>query len=140
MKKVLAFGSFDPMHEGHVNFLEQARALGDHLTVVVARDRTLLQQKGREPRASEEKRLTRVAKVRAVGRAIIGSEQVEAYDLLGELEFDVVVLGYDQEPSDDRVREELDKIGKRDVKVVRLQSYKPDIYKSSILSHHPKII
>ena len=41
MKKVLVFGTFDGLHEGHKDFLRQAKQYGDHLTVVVGRDSTV---------------------------------------------------------------------------------------------------
>lgn len=40
MKKVLAFGTFDGFHRGHLSFLEQAKSHGNYLIVVVARDKT----------------------------------------------------------------------------------------------------
>lgn len=133
MKKVLVFGCFDPLHAGHVNFFEQAKALGDHLTVVVAHDSALRAHKRRKPRAPAEERLTRVAEVPAVDRALIGNRQANKYELLSEIDFDVVALGYDQEPSDDKVREELARRKKEWVKVVRLKPYKPERFKSSKL-------
>lgn len=38
MKKVLTYGTFDLLHYGHINLLERAKALGDHLTVAVSTD------------------------------------------------------------------------------------------------------
>ncbi len=39
--KVMAVGVFDLLHAGHLHYLEQAKSLGDHLTVVVAHDDTV---------------------------------------------------------------------------------------------------
>ena len=38
--KVMAVGVFDLLHAGHLHYLEQAKSLGNHLTVVVAHDDT----------------------------------------------------------------------------------------------------
>ncbi|MEB2298499.1 glycerol-3-phosphate cytidylyltransferase [Lysinibacillus xylanilyticus] len=38
MKKVITYGTFDLLHWGHIRLLERARALGDHLTVVLSTD------------------------------------------------------------------------------------------------------
>ena len=38
MKKILTYGTFDLLHHGHINLLQRARALGDHLTVAVSTD------------------------------------------------------------------------------------------------------
>lgn len=133
MKRVIAFGSFDPLHEGHRDFFRQAKALGDHLTVVVAHDEALRAHKRREVFQSAEERLAAVAEVPEVDRALIGNKQANKYTLLSELDFDIVVLGYDQAPHDNVVRQELDKRGKQHVRIVRLKAHKPDTYKSSII-------
>ena len=39
--KVMAVGVFDLLHAGHLHYLEQAKSLGSHLTVVVAHDDTV---------------------------------------------------------------------------------------------------
>jgi len=44
---VLATGGFDPVHSGHVRYLEQARNLGDRLVVGVNSDAWLSRKKGR---------------------------------------------------------------------------------------------
>jgi glycerol-3-phosphate cytidylyltransferase len=38
MKKVLTYGTFDLLHNGHINLLRRARELGDHLTVALSTD------------------------------------------------------------------------------------------------------
>ncbi len=131
MTRVLVFGSFDPLHEGHINFFEQARVLGDHLTVVVAHDEALSSHKGRDPHAPVEERMAAVAESGLADEVLIGSTQAGDYTLLAELNFDVIALGYDQEPADEAVREELDKRGKEQVRIVRLKPYRSDVYKSS---------
>ena len=40
MKRVLAFGAFDPLQKEHMDFLRQAKELGDHLYVVSVDDGT----------------------------------------------------------------------------------------------------
>ena len=41
MTRVMAVGVFDLLHAGHLHYMEQAKSLGDHLTVVVAHDDTV---------------------------------------------------------------------------------------------------
>lgn len=38
MKKVITYGTFDLLHEGHINLLKRAKALGDYLLVGVTTD------------------------------------------------------------------------------------------------------
>jgi glycerol-3-phosphate cytidylyltransferase len=49
MTRVITFGTFDVLHIGHVNILEQARKLGDALYVGVSSDELNFKKKGRYP-------------------------------------------------------------------------------------------
>lgn len=131
--RVLAFGTFDPLHQGHQQFLASARQLGTHLTVIVARDRTIQQQKSRRPHQNENDRLTAVAALPPVDEARLGDTDPDDYQLLKQLDFDVLALGYDQQPEDQRVQEILTAAGKPHAKIVRLPAYRSDKYKSSLL-------
>jgi cytidyltransferase-like protein len=132
-KRVIAFGTFDPMHEGHRDFFRQAKILGEHLLVIVGRDSAIRENKGREPFYDEKARLRCVKEESDVDEALLGEEWplVDKYGLLSKLKFDVLVLGYDQKPSDGEVLKELKKRGKSNsVEVVRLKAYKSEMYKS----------
>src|SRR5687768_10413206 len=104
MTRVIAFGVFDPLHEGHKDFLRQAKELGDHLIVVVAHDSAIRAYKQREPQQTEEERLAAVKTLPFVDEVMLGRKTADRYHLLGEVEFDVVALGYNQKPSDEEVR------------------------------------
>lgn len=132
MTRVLAFGAFDPLHAGHRNFFLQARQLGDHLQVVVASDAALKAQK-HEPYQPQVRRVAAVAADASVDEARVGSEAAWDFSLLRELHFDILVLGYDQAPTDEDVRQQLVNHDKAHVRVVRLQPFRPDTYKSSRL-------
>ena len=45
MKRVTVSGGFDPVHIGHLQMLDDAKALGDHLTVILNSDKFLLEKK-----------------------------------------------------------------------------------------------
>ena len=38
MKKVITYGTYDLLHQGHINLLKRAKALGDYLIVGVTND------------------------------------------------------------------------------------------------------
>lgn len=128
---VLVFGTFDPLHAGHSAFFAQARALGDHLTVIVARDSTIRRTKGREPFMPETQRCHTVAADPAVDEVRLGDADPERYQALRELAVDVIAVGYDQTPDDGSIRTLLRRLGKPSVRVMRLVAHHPDRYKSS---------
>lgn len=133
LKRVLLFGAFDPLHDGHLDFFRQASELGGELVAVVARDSSVRARKNREPYISERERLCAVSSLKCVNSAVLGSEYPEQYRILNDIEFDIVALGYDQRPADEIMRSELDKRGMGHVKVVRLLPYKPHKFKSSYM-------
>jgi len=49
MRRVFVSGCFDVLHQGHVSFLRDAKALGDDLTVCIATDEVYQLAKGRKP-------------------------------------------------------------------------------------------
>lgn len=51
----------DLFHEGHINFLREARALGTHLTVCVVSDQRVLENKGKFPVMKQAERAAVVA-------------------------------------------------------------------------------
>jgi len=47
-KIVVASGYFDPIHVGHIEYLEKAAELGDKLIVIVNNDKQTINKKGKE--------------------------------------------------------------------------------------------
>ena len=130
MKTVMASGSFDMIHPGHLFYLNEAKKHGDRLVVVVARDANILRFKGKKPEYSERERLEHVRSLPMVDKAILGNEG-NIFDIISEIKPDVICLGYDQKPTTmEELKEELKK---RNIKaeVVRIGAYRPDVYKSS---------
>ena len=46
MKTVAVSGGFDPIHIGHIEMIQEAKALGEHLVVIVNNDNWLMKKKG----------------------------------------------------------------------------------------------
>lgn len=131
MKTVMAFGSFDVLHPGHLYFLKKAKKLGDRLIVVVALDRTIEKIKQQKSKYNEKDRIEHIRELRFVDKAVLGYE-VDPYEIIEELNPDIIALGYDQNSFADGLMEELKKRG-MNPKIVRLDSYKEEQYKSSKL-------
>ena len=98
-KIVLATGAFDLLHLGHVRFLEASKRRGGpgaKLIVVVARDKTVLNRKGRMPILPEDQRRELVGSLRVVDKAILGHSRLDLLGVLREVRPDIISVGYDQ--------------------------------------------
>jgi len=133
-KNVMVFGSFDVIHPGHISFFEQAKSFGDKLVVVVARDDTIAEMKGKKPHYSDSERLNHVKSIKAVDSAVLGNLD-DKYRVIEKQKPDIICLGYDQTFFTDNLENELKK---RKIKadIIRLREYKPHIYKSSKIKAH----
>ncbi|HLD70322.1 MAG TPA: adenylyltransferase/cytidyltransferase family protein [Negativicutes bacterium] len=132
--KVLVFGTFDGLHEGHKDFFRQAREFGDYLTVVIGRDSTVERVKKRLPKFTELERQKAVQECGLVDEAVLGNEGSDPYKIIEQIKPDIICLGYDQTFFADKLAEELPKRGLEQVKVERLKAHKPEIFKSSLLN------
>ena len=95
-QRVAVFGVFDGIHAGHQDFLRQAREYGDEVVVIVARDKSVTQLKGKPPIHPEGQRLGLLSQEQWVSRVILGDEEPSNYRALADLKPDVVCFGYDQ--------------------------------------------
>ena len=110
MVRVMASGVFDILHTGHISYLEQAKALGDELYVVVASDNTVRKNK-HEPITPERMRVRIVSALKPVDVAMIGNDSGDMFAILDEVSPDVIVLGFDQKFDENTLSEELKKRG-----------------------------
>lgn len=46
-KVVAVAGGFDPLHDGHINYFDEAMTLGNELLVILTRDNQLIKKKGK---------------------------------------------------------------------------------------------
>ncbi len=130
------FGTFDMVHPGHEHLFKQARALAKKgteafLIVSIARDKNVLRIKGQLPRLNEKKRLSQVAAVPEVDKAVLGALGNHIPPII-RLKPDVIALGYDQKAYISGLRSALKAAG-INPKIVRLKPYKPHLYKTHLL-------
>ena len=107
MVKVMATGTFDLLHMGHIYFLKEAKKLGDSLSVVVATDATVRKLK-HEPINSQEIRLSIIKELKIVDEAYIGYED-DIYEIVKEIQPDIIALGFDQIHNEDEIKIQLKK-------------------------------
>jgi len=125
MVRILATGTFDILHPGHLLYLEEAKKLGDELFVIVARDVTVKKRK-RTPIIQEEQRLKMISALKMVDKAMLGSEK-DMYELLYSIKPDVVTIGYDQAFDEEALEKELRKRGFNS-KVVRIKKHNSNAF------------
>jgi FAD synthetase len=114
--RVLATGTFDILHPGHVLYLSRARELGDELYVIVARS-SMVRHKPK-PVIPDEQRLKMVSALKVVDWAVLGSES-DMFEPIRDIRPDIIALGYDQTFDIERLQRELNEhnIGARVVRI-----------------------
>jgi FAD synthetase len=120
MVKVMATGTFDLLHMGHIYYLREAKKLGDTLVVVVATDATVRKLK-HEPITPQDIRVSLIKELKLVDEAVLGHED-DMYKIVQEIKPDIIALGFDQIHNETTITNELKK-RKLHTKVVRLQKY-----------------
>jgi FAD synthetase len=120
MVKVMATGTFDLLHMGHIYYLKEAEKLGDKLVVVVATDKTVRRLK-HEPDNPEEVRLNLIKELKVVDEAYLGHED-DIYEIVEEIKPDIIALGFDQIHDENTIKSQLKK-RRLNVKVIRLSEF-----------------
>ena len=118
MVRVVATGTFDIIHPGHIRFLKEAKKLGDELIVIVAREKNVRHKP--KPIIPEEQRRRVVEGIKYVDKAILGDEH-DMFKPIMELKPDIIVLGHDQHFNERWLEEELKKRG-LNTRVVRIKA------------------
>jgi FAD synthetase len=130
---VLTFGTFDLLHPGHRWFLRTAKKYGQKLYVILARDVNVKKLKRHLPTQNERVRLAAVHKLPYVTHAELGAMNLnQRYDAIVRINPDYICLGYDQKYLTTTLAHDLKRL-KLKTKIVRLKSYHPEKYKSSII-------
>lgn len=105
MKKVITYGTYDILHEGHLNLLRRAKSLGDYLIVGVTSDSF---DRGRGKLNVRNNVLERVAAVKATGYAdeiVIEDYVGQKIDDIQKYDVDIFAIGSDWEGKFDYLNE-----------------------------------
>lgn len=96
MKKVFVNGAFDVLHSGHLDMLDYAASLGDHLLVAIDTDTRIEYNKGKgRPfnKLSIRKRL--MMSLKPVNSVSVFNTDQDLIDLIRRFEPDIMVKGSD---------------------------------------------
>ncbi|HJU34616.1 MAG TPA: adenylyltransferase/cytidyltransferase family protein [Nitrososphaera sp.] len=131
LRVVLVGGVFDLIHPGHIHTLRAAKAEGDVLVVIVARQSTAKKiKKFRKIYHDEKLRRDLVNSLNFVDLALIGKEGT-LYDTVEYVKPNVIALGYDQAHSEKDIAENCKKRN-LNVQVIRLSTPIPGSKSSKI--------
>jgi FAD synthetase len=127
VKRIVATGTFDILHPGHLFYLEESRRLGDELFVIVARDSNVKHKP--KPVVCEEQRLAMIRALKPVDHAELG----DLHDMFRPIEAirpDIITLGFNQHFDPEHLRHML-RERKLDTDVVRVGRYNGPLTSSS---------
>ena len=132
-KIVLASGTFDLLHLGHVKYLEEAKKAGGRnaeLIVIVARDSTVEKRRGTRPIILENQRRALVDSLKVVDEAVLGYEEFDIEKVIEKIKPDAIALGYDRGDIEQTVRNYV-KEKKLKIRVVKIGKFGEDELNSS---------
>lgn len=91
--RVVAQGTFDILHPGHIHYLEDAATYGDELHVIVARRENVTHKD--PPVLPDRQRRDVIGSLAVVDAAHLGHPE-DIFVPIERIDPDVIVLGYDQ--------------------------------------------
>jgi len=129
----MAFGTFDGLHPGHLNFFKQARNLTAKafLIVSIARDKNVFKIKGKFPVLNQDERIFLVKKCKLADKVVLAGLKNYLKHIIKESP-EIIALGYDQKAYVKNLKKDLENKGLQ-VKIVRLKPYKQKKYKNHLL-------
>lgn len=109
MRTVAVSGGFDPIHIGHIEMMQEAKALGDKLVVIVNNDNWLKAKKG-FVFMPEKERADIIKAIRYVDEVVLTKHETNPSDMsvcqaLEEIRPDIFANGGDRKPDGDPVPE-----------------------------------
>lgn len=109
MIKVFVSGCYDILHAGHIDFFEQAKALGDYLVVCFASDKVLVKYKNRKSSLPEAHKRKILSSLEVVDKVVMGNnlekEGIDFYENFLAEKPDILAV-----TQDDKYGEEKEKL------------------------------
>lgn len=104
VRRVVATGTFDILHPGHLYYLTESKKLGDELWVIVARDANVRHKP--RPIIPEDHRLQMVAALKPVDHAILG-DKTDMFIPIKEIRPSVITIGFNQHFDEIKLHQQL---------------------------------
>ncbi|MDD5050460.1 MAG: adenylyltransferase/cytidyltransferase family protein [Candidatus Pacebacteria bacterium] len=132
-KKVLVFGTFDGVHEGHRHFLREAKKLGTSLFAVIAPDAQVETLKKHSPKFLLQKRIADLEAEKIADCVIAGDETLGTWNVILKNKPDVIALGYDQDALGKALQEASTQFPFK-IEIEKITSHRPDVFRSGLLN------
>ena len=104
MTQVVAQGTFDILHPGHVHYLREAKAMGEELHVILARAPNVTHKP--DPVIPGPQRVEMVEALDPVDYARLGHPE-DIFVPIEEIQPDIIALGHDQHHDDEAIESQL---------------------------------
>jgi FAD synthetase len=104
-RRVVATGTFDLLHPGHLYYLEESKKLGDELFVIVARDVNVKHKP--HPIIPEDQRLQMVAALKPVDHAMLGDIK-DMFLPIEKIRPDIITIGFNQMFDEQKLAQQLE--------------------------------
>ena len=101
MTRVVAQGTFDLLHPGHVHYLRDAAEMGEELHVIIARTENVTHKPA--PVIPDGQRREMVGALKPVDEAHLGHPE-DIFVPIERIDPDVIALGYDQHHDEEQLR------------------------------------
>ena len=97
-KRIVVYtaGTWDCLHEGHLNIMDKSNKLGDYLIVGVNTDETVLKYKHRKPVYTTEQRVAIMKALKGVDKVVLQTIP-DDIKMMKELKVDILTVGSDWE-------------------------------------------
>lgn len=127
-------GFFDPLHDGHIDIMRQAKKICEQLIVAVGTDDFMMQRKHRKTVLSYEQRVEIVSAIRYVDRVVPETDldKIKAYY---QYHFDAMIAGEDHlsEPIYQEAKIKLEKLGVDTIFVPRRKNISSTLMRERML-------
>ncbi len=133
MKKIMVFGTFDGLHEGHRAFFKEAKSHGDYLIAVIAQDAIVERLKGKRPMFNQTARIEELQKEDGVDEVAVGDKELGTWEIVKRHRPEIIALGYDQDAMRRNLESRLQEFDWRPA-LITTSAFEPNKYKSSILN------
>ena len=140
--KILSFGTFDGIHDGHREMLAQVRqpttynlqptTSPPYLIVAVAPDNVVAEIKGALPKHTGAQRITALKAEHLADEVVLGDSENDSWKIIKKYKPNIIALGYDQQALKDDL-ERFIRQEKLSIPLVVIPSFEPTRYKSSLL-------